>query len=279
MYHKQYILNHIPEFDKKKDLRSKVKHVMRTIKMKVDTLPESVDLTNLNTVPIFNQWNLGSCVFNALSFGIANKRYKQYCDVLIKNPKTKLKFEKVIPSRLYMYTNMKLMNNINLKDDPGSTFTAAFQSVDKYKYCDESVWPYISLNFFKSIPRRIYDIAKKMKKPPVKKTLLTNTRLNSIDQLKYPLAKGKMIIFCFGVYESFYNISSGNPNLPVPNKDSERLLGYHAVIICGYDNQNKRFKIANSWGNDWGHFGFFYIDYDLIKDDSFIGEFYSIDQA
>ena len=38
--------------------------------------------------------------------------------------------------------------------------------------------------------------------------------------------------------------------------------GYHAVVIVGYDDQRSAFKIANSWGTEWGIGGYGWIDYD-----------------
>ena len=39
--------------------------------------------------------------------------------------------------------------------------------------------------------------------------------------------------------------------------------GYHAFVIVGYDNDLKggSFKLINSWGNNWGNKGFFWIPY------------------
>jgi hypothetical protein len=41
----------------------------------------------------------------------------------------------------------------------------------------------------------------------------------------------------------------------------------HALCIIGYDNENKRFEVMNSWDTTWGNKGFFYLSYDdFIKD-------------
>jgi hypothetical protein len=40
----------------------------------------------------------------------------------------------------------------------------------------------------------------------------------------------------------------------------------HAVMVVGYDDRKKAFKVFNSWGNDWGRKGFGWVAYDLWPD-------------
>ena len=39
----------------------------------------------------------------------------------------------------------------------------------------------------------------------------------------------------------------------------EGLVGGHAVIAVGYDQTNRRFLVRNSWGEDWGIRGNFWM--------------------
>jgi hypothetical protein len=41
--------------------------------------------------------------------------------------------------------------------------------------------------------------------------------------------------------------------------------GGHAMLMVGYDDDKKAFKIMNSWGNDWGDQGHVWVDYDCFK--------------
>lgn len=41
--------------------------------------------------------------------------------------------------------------------------------------------------------------------------------------------------------------------------------GGHAMLVVGYDDSKRAFKIMNSWGNDWGVNGFIWVDYDCFK--------------
>jgi hypothetical protein len=40
------------------------------------------------------------------------------------------------------------------------------------------------------------------------------------------------------------------------------LLGYHAVVIMGYDSAQQYWIVKNSWGSDWGDNGYFKIGWD-----------------
>ena len=44
----------------------------------------------------------------------------------------------------------------------------------------------------------------------------------------------------------------------------EQVLGGHAIVIVGYDDEQKRVKFVNSWGAGWGDHGFGYLPYDYV---------------
>src|SRR6218665_3016114 len=41
--------------------------------------------------------------------------------------------------------------------------------------------------------------------------------------------------------------------------------GGHAMLVVGYDDTKKAFKIMNSWGKNWGDKGHIWVDYDCFK--------------
>lgn len=67
------------------------------------------------------------------------------------------------------------------------------------------------------------------------------------------------------VYESFYNINNTGI-APVPNVRKEKEYGGHAVVIIGWTVIDKKeyWVVQNSWGENWGDNGIFYIG---INDD------------
>ena len=58
------------------------------------------------------------------------------------------------------------------------------------------------------------------------------------------------------VYSDFYNYVGG-----VYTYTSGSLVGYHAIIIVGYDDLGQYFIVKNSWGTGWGEQGYFRIAY------------------
>jgi len=41
--------------------------------------------------------------------------------------------------------------------------------------------------------------------------------------------------------------------------------GGHAMVIVGYDDDKRAFKLLNSWGENWGDKGYIWVDYDCFK--------------
>ncbi|MCB1191649.1 MAG: hypothetical protein KDK90_14490 [Leptospiraceae bacterium] len=85
------------------------------------------------------------------------------------------------------------------------------------------------------------------------------SRVNFTDLslIKYQLSKGNPLVVGILVYENFLQ-AKGNG---VYGLGEGKLLGGQAVVVVGYDDSKKAFKVVNSWGVDWGENGFGYIDY------------------
>jgi C1A family cysteine protease len=63
--------------------------------------------------------------------------------------------------------------------------------------------------------------------------------------------------------------------MTMPGK-KEKTRGGHAVLGVGYDDNSKCFIIKNSWGENWGDKGFFYMPYDYITDSDLCADFWVI---
>jgi len=80
------------------------------------------------------------------------------------------------------------------------------------------------------------------------------------EKAKQVLAAGFAISIGVAVYDSFESVKSDGL-LPIPDPDKENLLGGHAILLLGYDDNCKCYYGANSWGKSWGHNGFFWMPY------------------
>lgn len=65
-----------------------------------------------------------------------------------------------------------------------------------------------------------------------------------------------------GAYESH---SVNGTVVRVWKQKAGGFYGDHAMLICGYDDNIRAFKVLNSWGNRRGDGGFVWIDYDLLS--------------
>ncbi|BAH76689.1 C1 family peptidase [Solidesulfovibrio magneticus] len=84
------------------------------------------------------------------------------------------------------------------------------------------------------------------------------------DQATYTVALVKKYLRDYGplvvnmrTYYDFYFYESG-----VYHRTSAEYVGSHAILVVGYDDDERCFLVKNSWGGDWGEKGFFRISYD-----------------
>jgi C1A family cysteine protease len=54
------------------------------------------------------------------------------------------------------------------------------------------------------------------------------------------------------------------------------MLGGHAVLAVGYDDNAQRFIVRNSWGRRWGIAGYFTMPYAYLADDNLAADFWTI---
>jgi hypothetical protein len=97
----------------------------------------------------------------------------------------------------------------------------------------------------------------------------TNTREKIINNLKYYLAQGRVIIFGAKLGDGFMRWSgSGVISSDGPMTNGQH--GYHAMTIVGYDNSRGTrgaFRVFNSWDTNWGDNGMIWVDYNFFVDD------------
>ena len=94
--------------------------------------------------------------------------------------------------------------------------------------------------------------------------------------MKGCLAAGYPFVFGFAVYESFESKEVAQSGVVPMPKPGERVLGGHAVMAVGYDDEQRNFIVRNSWGSGWGQDGYFLMPYHYLHDPNLASDFWTV---
>jgi hypothetical protein len=89
---------------------------------------------------------------------------------------------------------------------------------------------------------------------------------HNLTPLKEWLAGDDPFVLGFPIYSEFDNYDCFEVVTPPASPGSYR--GLHAVAVVGYDDNWAGvggFKIVNSWGQDWGCYGYAWLSYDFVR--------------
>jgi len=226
----------------KKDSQDLRDHIFCSASYKAEAhLPAKVDLRK-KCSPVVNQGELGSCTANAIASGL-----REY---LLINKETKW----VALSRLFLYWEERSLEG-TVNEDSGAEIRDGMKVLNQIGVCPEADWPY-DISTFTNTPteQMVADAA------PYK--VIEYHRITSLASLKAALAEGLPVVIGIDVYESFESDDVDNTGIvPMPNTDTEQLLGGHAVLVVGYDDDKSQLIVRNSWGYTWGDAGYFYLPY------------------
>lgn len=213
---------------------------------RIESPRERVDLRPWAS-PVENQDHLGSCVGQAVVGAYE----------LLLNKADATKFTDL--SRLFVYYNARLLDN-STNEDVGAFVRDGIKAVEKYGVCSEQIWPYLVERFAYAPSIQSYEDARTRL---IKKYYRLKNVKDMIDALNADLP----VVTSFNVYDSFDELEySRNHILPMP-RASENLVGGHAITFVGYDLSKKLFIARNSFGEDWGDRGYFWVPFDYAEND------------
>lgn len=230
--------------------------------------------------PVYNQENLGSCTANALAalYEFYEIKQKEDCEFP--------------PSRLWVYYWERVFEG-TVNEDSGAIVATGIKVIKSMGVCPERV-PEVNPHKITSDVCWPYDVSKFTNHPPVKsvffarkhKAINASRIVQSLTQMKQQLQDGHPIVFGFMVYESFEGADIAKDGLMhMPDINKESLLGGHCVLICGYDDtkqiydQTGGFLVRNSWGEDWGEKGYFWMPYSFAVDANMCSDHWTIDRC
>jgi C1A family cysteine protease len=87
------------------------------------------------------------------------------------------------------------------------------------------------------------------------------SRVETVPDMKFLLAQSYPIVFGVKIYTSFFSLSTYT--LAMPNS-RDRVLGGHAMVIVGYDENKRVFEVVNSHGRSYGDEGYLWISYEYM---------------
>lgn len=208
-------------------------------------LPKLVDLRPKDGFPIYDQGELGSCTANAIGAAVHYNLHKQGQT-------------EITPSRLFIYYNERALEG-SVGEDSGAMIRDGVKTLNKIGVCDEDkLWPYDIAKFTAKPSDECYQAA-------AKTTAKEYARVpQTLEDMKACLNDGFPFVFGFAVYSSFQTrkvAATGFMSMP---DEYDYVLGGHAVMACGYDDDKKVFIVRNSWGPSWGDKGHFYMPFDYL---------------
>lgn len=219
-------------------------------------LPTSEDLESLwGGKDVYNQEALGSCGPNAAAGDIL-AAYLPHG-------------QNVLPSRLFIYYITRLLQG-TVNQDSGVSNRTMLKALSQSGWCDESLWPYTISQF----TQKPSDAAFQQALP---RKVSAYVRVpQSLEQMKGALAQNDPFIFGFVCYESLMSSETARTGIiPFP-KASEKTIGGHDIVFCGYDDAKGMFKLRNSWGPKWGLNGYGWFPYEYALDANKAGDFWTL---
>jgi C1A family cysteine protease len=222
-------------------------------------LPSKMDLRIL-CPPIYDQGELGSCTAQAgaavldIAHHVAAKSFFG-------------------PSRLFIYWYERFLEGA-VNEDSGASIRDSVKVMAKYGACKETTVPY-DVTKFTAKPSRAAD------KEALGYQVTSYARVaQSLNSLKSALAAGKPVTIGISIYESFESERAAKTGIvPLPNVRKEKLLGGHAVVLVGYDDDAKTFLVRNSWGVGWGLSGYFTVPQAYLINPNLSSDFWVVNIA
>jgi C1A family cysteine protease len=239
------------------DIKGMLRHIGV---IKVTSLPGSVDLRPWCS-PIEAQGELGSCTAHA---GVGMVEYFEI----------RAFGKHVVGSRLFLYKVTR--NLLHWTGDSGAFTRSMMGALVLFGLVPEEYWPYNIADFDKEPTAFCYAYAQNFQSidyyrldPP------GITPIKLLNQIKINISAGLPAICGFTIYSSYLQ-GKVTGKIPFPTAD-EKIIGGHAVMVVGYDDNLKiknsnigsaettgAFLIRNSWGTEWGIEGYGWLPYQYV---------------
>jgi C1A family cysteine protease len=219
-------------------------------------LPRSINqLHRHNMPPSYDQDYGGTCTANAATAALT---YEQL----------KLGHKPFAFSRLFVYYNERVLEHTE-NSDAGAMNRSAVKVLNKIGACSEIAWPYDLTKMLHRPYSSTYNAALHHRCVGYRRVAVNEHAVKTAVFSDYP------VIIGLSIYEYFESDTVARSGVvPMPNLREEKLLGGHAVLLMGYDDDTQQFLVRNSWGTKWGVHGYFHIPYDYVCNPELADDFW-----
>lgn len=224
---------------------------------KLVNIPNIFELPNFT--PVGDQKKANSCVPWSGVYG---------CYSYILSRTLKKNVNELLQSPDYAYFKMLEMSKTKCDDNfKGFNFFELREFLMKNGSVHVSSWP------IQKPEKLCYEADKSLKNMPtgaLVRDILSYNSKNSEEvlflyTLKQILLTNTPIEFSILIKDDFIKLINKNSIVNADNNTGKE-IGIHAMIIIGYDDAKKAFRIQNSWGTGWGDNGRSWIDYNYLYD-------------
>lgn len=218
--------------------------------------PEIVDLRK-KMPPVYDQGDIGSCTSNSTA---ATIDYLWGKEGKCHQP----------PSRLFIYYNARMIEG-TIGEDAGASNRDAIKSVNKYGSTWERLWPYHE-EFFAEKPGWLaYWLGKRHRAVRYERVAV------DAQEMETCLYQGFPIVIGCDIYTTFMGDEAAKTGkIPTPDTNTEKYLGGHSMLVCGYRQKDRVFIVRNSWGKGWGDRGYCYMEYDYLLNENICGDYWAV---
>ena len=213
----------------------------------LETLPRKVDLRPYCT-PVEDQAQIGSCTACATVGAVemrAKRDGKPHVDL----------------SRLFVYFGARRMRGVEATE-AGAPRADSLASLLAFGAPPESAWAYSMDRLAKTPDEAVYAAARENQPAEY-------ARVDGLDAIKGALAREQPVVFASFIPQRCYDAARGTGLVPAPTGEElqamRSLHGTHAMLIVGYDLDEKTLLVRNSWGEGWGDKGYCRIPFDVFE--------------
>jgi hypothetical protein len=208
-----------------------------------ETLPRSVDYSGkITTIRDGGQEGsvVGLALATALEFQITKTEHVQ----------------RKISAR-YIYYAARKAGRLDVTQDTGAQIKDGISVLRKEGAIPEEAWPYRAGHFADPPPPEVGK-AERFRIADVH-------ALSTVDEVRRALYQNGPVTAGVSLFQgAMTEAVTKTGQVPLPAK-GDQIVGGHAVVIVGYDDEKQQFKFVNSWGKEWGSEGFGFLPYEYLR--------------